>query len=93
MKRPFPVTAIVLALGVLALAAYCGLYGVARASKMIIHTTSYAYDPTGRRVTTSHDVTAGDGKLASPNGLVAGLFTPLRAFERLAWNVVDPVWP
>lgn len=91
MRRPAPISAVV----VLALAGllvpYTALYVAARRATMIVHTKSWTYDAAGKRVTSSHDVVAGDAKLASPNGLVAGLFTPLRWGETLAWHLIDPV--
>lgn len=53
---------------------------------MIVHTSMNAGDEY-----TLHDVVAGDAKLASPNILIAGFYTPLRYLERGGWYLVKPV--
>ncbi len=56
-------------------------YAFCRRAKMIVHYTSSV---SGK--VTMHQVEAGDAKLASPNPLIAGIYTPLRWLETRAWN-------
>lgn len=61
-------------------------YVLLRVQHVIVHTSMNAGDEY-----TLHDVVAGDAKLASPNGLMAGLYTPLRSLERGGWYLAKPV--
>lgn len=71
---------------VAALGIYCLGYAVMRTRHMIVHTSMNAGDEY-----TFHDVVEGDAKLASPNVLIAGFYTPLRYLERGCWYLVKPV--
>lgn len=83
----------VLGLGCLLLftTGYPALYALARWKHLIVHQKAHTYDAHGHTVPSRHDVVAGDGKLASPNGLVAAIFTPLRLLETGAWHVLEPL--
>lgn len=70
---------------VLAVSIYFFGYIFCRHTKMIVHYTSYSVGKV-----TLHQVEAGDAKLASPNPIVAGIYTPLRWLETRAWNLYQP---
>lgn len=70
---------------------YPALYALARWNHLIVHQKAHTVDAHGHQVPSRHDVVAGDGKLASPNGLVAAFFTPLRVLERGLWHVLEPL--
>lgn len=71
--------------------AYPAAYAWARWNHLVVHHRAHTYDAHGHEVPSLHAVVAGDAKLASPNGLVAALFTPLRLLETGAWHVLEPV--
>lgn len=70
---------------------YPACYVVARVNHVIVHRSAHTYDAHGHQVPSLHEVEAGDGKLASPNPLIAAFFTPLRLIEKAAWHLIAPL--
>lgn len=82
---------LVVALMVVTATGYPACYVLARTSHLIVHRSSHTYDSHGHQVPSSHSVEAGDGKMASPNPIIAAFFTPLRWIETAVWYVFVPL--